>query len=634
MGSGEPPVLPGYDVLAPLGAGATSSVWRAAGGADGLVVAVKVLRPAGGDVTAGLHEAGLLARVRHRHVVHLYDVLPLPDPATGRPAAVALATQLAGGGSLAQVLARRRILSPGELVTALQPVAGALADLHGTGVVHGDLSTGNVLFLRDGMPVLGDLGAARITGEEPGHQLGTGAADGMVAPEVLEGFPPTPESDVYQLGALAWCCLAGEPPGPPYDRGELAELAPDLPPGLADLVLRCMAPDPEARPDAEEVALALLATAPPEPVEVAPDADPAHGLTERLRSQAREDLDEDPAVGPRTAARRAARRPGRGRSGWGRSDGGTPGETPGWRRSATWLLPAALAVASLLLVLAAVAVVRPQLVEARSGTAGPSSPSTSSDARHQTAGASGTARVPTPALHDAGEAPAPGDEAAPTDGPAGPTDDPAASTERPGDGELTDTLQVLLDGRGEAWERADDVLLLGVVAPGSPAEAAEGEALARLRESGVRYPDVTFRVEDATVREGDTPSGADRLAVRATVSRAALEGRDGQGRRLDPVPAGTERVDLELARAGERWLLWSWERPPADAGEPRPSSYGVMGSSGVGSPGGMGSDGGTGPVGGSNSLPSAPTQAIAEVRSGWSQAKPASVSTVGRARWL
>ena len=556
-----PPVLPGYDVLAPLGAGATSSVWRARRRADGLVVAVKVLRPAGGDVTAGLHEAGLLARVRHRHVVHLYDVLPLPDPATGRPAAVALATQLAGGGSLAQVLARRRILSPGELVTALQPVAGALADLHGTGVVHGDLSTGNVLFLRDGMPVLGDLGAARITGEEPGHQLGTGAADGMVAPEVLEGFPPTPESDVYQLGALAWCCLAGEPPGPPYDRGELAELAPDLPPGLADLVLRCMAPDPEARPDAEEVALALLATAPPEPVEVAPDADPAHGLTERLRSQAREDLDEDPAVGPRTAARRAARGAGRGRS-----DRGRAGDTSGRRRSAAWLLPAALAVASVLLVLAAVAVVRPQLVEARSGTPGPSSPSTPTDARHPTAGSSGTAGVPTPVLQDAGEAPALADEAAPTDAPdrqtdaaAARTDDPAGPTEASGDGELTDTLQVLLDGRAEAWERADDVLLLGVVAPGSPAEAAEGEALARLRESGVRYPDVTFRVEDATVREGDASSGADRLAVRATVSRAALEGRDGQGRRLDPVPAGTERVDLELARAGERWLLWSWE---------------------------------------------------------------------------
>lgn len=559
----EPPALPGYEVLAPLGVGATSSVWRARRRADGLVVAVKVLRPAGGDVAAGLREAGLLARVRHRHVVHLYDVLPLPDPATGRPAAVALATQLAGGGSLAQVLARRRILSPGELVTALQPVAGALADLHGTGVVHGDLSTGNVLFLRDGMPVLGDLGAARITGEEPGQRLGTGAADGMVAPEVVEGFPPTPESDVYQLGALAWHCLAGEPPGPPYDRGELPELAPDLPPGLADLVLRCMAPDPEARPDAEEVALALLACAPPEPVEVAPDADPAHGLTERLRSQARADLDDEPALGPRAASRRASG------SGFGgrprRSSGGTSRRTsrgtsrwPGGRWTAgAWLLPTVLAAASLLLVLAAVALVRPQLVEARSGTTDPAP-----------AGTSGSSRVPAPELHDAVEATAPG---AP--------DDPAAAEEAPGEEELSDTLQVLLDGRGEAWERADDVLLLGIVAPGSPAEASETEELTRLRESGVRYRDVTFRVEDATLVSHGTLTGeadddgagadvdadpdagpvTDRIAVRATVSRAALEGRDGQGRRLEPVPAGSERVDLELARAEDRWLLWSWE---------------------------------------------------------------------------
>ena len=138
---------------------------------------------------------------------------------------------------------------------------------------------------------------------------------------------------------------------------------------------------------------------------------------------------------------------------------------------------------------------------------------------------------------------------------------------------------MLLDGRGEAWERADDVLLLGIGAPGSPAEASETEELTRLRESGVRYRDVTFRVEDATLVSHGTLTGeadddgagadvdadpdagpvTDRIAVRATVSRAALEGRDGQGRRLEPVPAGSERVDLELARAEDRWLLWSWE---------------------------------------------------------------------------
>ncbi|MGD8200819.1 protein kinase domain-containing protein [Ornithinimicrobium sp. W1679] len=588
---GLPPTLPGYEVLAPLGAGATSSVWRARRRVDGLVVAVKVLRPAGGDVTAGLHEAGLLARVRHRHVVHLYDVLPLPDPATGRPAAVALATQLAGGGSLAQVLARRRILSAGELVTALQPVAGALADLHGTGVVHGDLSTGNVLFLRDGMPVLGDLGAARITGEEPGQHQGTGAAEGMVAPEVVEGFAPTPESDVYQLGALAWRCLAGEPPGPPYDRGKLPELAPDLPPGLTDLVLRCMAPDPEARPDAEEVALALLACATPEPVEVAPDADPAHGLTERLRSEARADLDAAPADGGRRGGGGSHRR----RRGTGRGEApapGRPGRSPGSRGPGRWdpdrrdpgrvqqvVVPAVLVLASLLLIVAAVALVRPQLVEARSGTTDPApastggpasapavdpaSPPAATEDGHRPAGTSGSPGVLTPELPDGDGVEQRSAEATATTLPEqGPPED-----------ELFDTLQVLLDGRGEAWERADDVLMLGIVAPDSPAEASETEQLARLRESGVRYPDVTFRVEDATLvpdgtlaREADVDAGTDavtdRIAVRATVSRAALEGRDGRGGRLDPVPTSSERVRIELARIDERWLLWSWEPAP------------------------------------------------------------------------
>ncbi|HSP61170.1 MAG TPA: protein kinase, partial [Ornithinimicrobium sp.] len=431
------------------------------------------------------------------------------------------------------------ILSAGELVTALQPVAGALADLHGTGVVHGDLSTGNVLFLRDGMPVLGDLGAARITGEGPGPSLGTGAAEGMVAPEVVEGFSATPESDVYQLGALAWRCLAGGPPGPPYDRGELTEQAPGLPPGLADLVLRCMAPDPEARPDAEEVALALLACATPEPIEVAPDADPAHGLTERLRSEARADLDTGPEEGPRAGGAGTHRRR--------RASG-----------SRAMLVPVVLVVASLLLVVGALAVVRAQLP-------GPQAP----DARPQrvlddghtetTATTTGTATTRTTGTSGAGDAEGDradeGEGTGTADGGASGPTPPVA----PQDDDMAQVLQDLLDARGEAWERADDVLLAGVVAPDSPAEVAETEQLVRLRESGVRYPDVTFRVEEATVEAGGQAEEVDRLVLRATISRAALQGRDGQGRRLDPVAASTERVDVELARVGDLWLLWSWE---------------------------------------------------------------------------
>src|SRR5690606_6383787 len=154
---------------------------------------------------------------------------------------------------------------------------------------------------------------------------------------------------------------------------------------------------------AEEVALALLACAPPEPVEVAPDADPAHGLTERLRSQARADLDDEPALGPRAASRRSARGPSR------PSSRGTSRRPGGRCTGGAWLRPTVLAAASLRLVLAAVALVRPQLVEARSGTTDPAptstadpasppavdpaSPPTAAQNGHPPTGTSGSSRV-------------------------------------------------------------------------------------------------------------------------------------------------------------------------------------------------------------------------------------------------
>ena len=60
--------------------------------------------------------------------------------------------------------------------------------------------------------LLADLGTARIVGEQRLHGVGTGAGDGMVAPEVVEGFAATQESDVYQLGALARFAVTGEAP--------------------------------------------------------------------------------------------------------------------------------------------------------------------------------------------------------------------------------------------------------------------------------------------------------------------------------------------------------------------------------------------------------------------------------------
>lgn len=619
MVSTQTPHVPGYDVGEPLGEGASATVWRARRRSDGLAVALKVVHPERGDVEAALREAGLLAGIRHRHVVHLYDVVPLTEPGERDPRAVALVTQLAQGGSLAQLLARRRMLSPGELVTVLHPVAGAAADLHEEGVVHGDISTGNIVFRPDGMPLLADLGTSRVAGEASGQVWGTGAAEGLVAPEVLEGFPPTRESDVYQLGALAWLALVGEPPGPGLDRPAFAEVAPELAPGLVELVARCMASQPEDRPDAEELAALLLDIAVPEPVEVAPDADPAHGLTRRLRQVAQEDAAASAQARPRRWWQRLLRWPGgtarddldghrkeradgrsrerpevpAGESGApaGRAAGAGPGEhrpervaalavagrrggqDPGSgqgeaHRSGPWV------VATLFLASAVVGAVLYVLLwtplqalwdrgpeDARADRApvgAPVDPDESTATDDQAAGSAQTA---------VGDRPGPGaaDAARPTSGgaatPVG-VSAPVPSLSPQGQwvvspGAARDALQQVVDARAEAWEASDPDLLGAALAPDSPARAADGAELGRAQEEGISYPEVDFDVGDVEVLEAHE----DRLVLSATLVRGPLEVRDDRGWLLR-TPEQRDLVELELVRSGDRWLLWSWGGEP------------------------------------------------------------------------
>src|SRR3712207_899361 len=101
------------------------------------------------------------------------------------------------------LLTRRGRLRPGEVVTALAPVAAALAHAHERGVVHGDLSPGNVVFTAEGRPVLTDLGVARVLGEEAAREV----TPAYVDPTVARGGAPGPASDVFGVAAAAFHAL-------------------------------------------------------------------------------------------------------------------------------------------------------------------------------------------------------------------------------------------------------------------------------------------------------------------------------------------------------------------------------------------------------------------------------------------
>src|SRR5688572_6132039 len=250
-GTTPPPVVPDYTLEALVGRGGSGEVWRAVPRRGGPPVAVKVL--VAGDPERQAREAALLGELDHPHLVRLIEVVH--QPRRGGAARVALVLELLAGGSLAALLGRRGRLRPGEVVTAIAPVAAALAHAHGNGVVHGDLSPGNIVFTVEGRPVLTDLGVARVLGEAAAAEV----TPAYVDPTVARGGAPGPASDVFGVAAAAFHALTGIAPwnaATPADTlavasagylPDLPELAPDAPPALVSAISRGLAADPHDR---------------------------------------------------------------------------------------------------------------------------------------------------------------------------------------------------------------------------------------------------------------------------------------------------------------------------------------------------------------------------------------------------
>ncbi|MBA3250401.1 MAG: serine/threonine protein kinase, partial [Geodermatophilaceae bacterium] len=263
-----------YRIEELIGYGGCGEVWRARHRDTGESVALKWLRGGGPELRERqLREASLLAAVNHPHLGRLREVLlDRGDPV--------LVLDHHAGGSLAALLARRRRLRPGEVVSVISPVAAALAYAHDEGLVHADVTPGNVLFTAAGRPVLTDLGVARVLGEDADLH----ATPEYVDPQVARGGAPTAASDVFGLAAVAFHALAGIPPwnasGAEATMAvaadgvlpDLRRLAPDAPKELLETVLRALSAEPELRGTAAEFALDVRHACEPEAVAFAVDA--------------------------------------------------------------------------------------------------------------------------------------------------------------------------------------------------------------------------------------------------------------------------------------------------------------------------------------------------------------------------
>jgi serine/threonine protein kinase len=222
------------------------------------------------DSTCGsrvVAEARAAALLSSEHTVRVFDC--------GMHGAFAyIVMELLSGQDLKEHLEAVGTLPIPEAVAMILQVCEAVAEAHARGIVHADLKPSNLFVGRrpDGsrcMKVL-DFGIARSTsGENEGGLIA--GSPGYAAPEQLVANESIDtRADIWALGVILYQMIMGERPfaARGLDEALLSSLTKDprplksprgpLPPGFADVVMRCLAKDREDRhSNVGELVLAL-----------------------------------------------------------------------------------------------------------------------------------------------------------------------------------------------------------------------------------------------------------------------------------------------------------------------------------------------------------------------------------------
>ncbi|MEP7002086.1 MAG: protein kinase, partial [bacterium] len=262
-----------YAIERELGGGGMSRVFLAREVKLNREVVIKILPPGLAESISAdrfEREIQLVASLQQANIVPLLAA----GSANGVPYYVMPYVQ---SDSLRARLSNGPPLSASECASILRDIARALSYAHARGVVHRDIKPDNVL-LSHGAAVVTDFGiakavsAARTMGSDgtltqAGTSIGTPA---YMAPEQVAGDPLVDHrADLYAWGCLAYELLMGAPPfvrespqkvlaahlvDAPVD---LRTLRQDMP-GLASVVMHCLAKAPDDRPATADEVLSLL----------------------------------------------------------------------------------------------------------------------------------------------------------------------------------------------------------------------------------------------------------------------------------------------------------------------------------------------------------------------------------------
>ena len=265
------PVGPGkrlgpYEIVAPLGAGGMGEVWRARDTRLERDVALKVIGSGLLSDDAARRrfrkEALALAKLKHAHIAHIYDVVSEDN-------VDALVMELVDGESLSDRLQRGPLPESEVLRLGIQ-LAEGLSTAHAEGVIHCDLKPSNLKVTPQGELKILDFGLAHFRRAAAAEALTAAATEPAsafevvgtlpyMAPEQLRAEPLDARTDIWAAGAVLCELATGQRPfgetvparltdailhsEPP----SLSAPSPGLSAGLTKILRKCLEKSPEER---------------------------------------------------------------------------------------------------------------------------------------------------------------------------------------------------------------------------------------------------------------------------------------------------------------------------------------------------------------------------------------------------
>ncbi len=253
-----------YQILEEIGRGGMGVVFKARDRRLSRVVALKRLPQTLGNfptaVQLFLREARATASLNHKNIVTVYDA----DQEDG---AFFITMELLEGRPLPEVLAERGPFPAPELARIAAQIVAGLEYAHQHKVVHRDVKTANLFLTDDDVIKIMDFGLAKTLEAVRREETGIGGTPLYMSPEQVVGGEVDHRADLYSLGVTLFELATGVLPFPEGDvtyhhrhtpPPDPREKAPELPDGLAALILQLLEKDADARcASAAEVASRL-----------------------------------------------------------------------------------------------------------------------------------------------------------------------------------------------------------------------------------------------------------------------------------------------------------------------------------------------------------------------------------------